>query len=220
MKRLSMIILWLLAVLAVGALTAVSASAALPELLGAKAFPQKWTGSGGEGTSETLKGESIKCASATGDGEQLTHTLGDYHIHYKGCSALNGAVKCNSTGDETGVILDLGEYHFVSDPKAPNVAILFLLGLSFECTALAKFTIEGHVLCLFLKPLELNATHELHCKTVSAGMPEDKKWTNDSGVEETAVLLASKNGGAFEEAAEIRLGTIVFPEPVAFHEPF
>jgi hypothetical protein len=219
MKRFRLLGLVLLAVFALGATMAASASAALPELLGNKAFPKSWTGkSVGTATLETLAGGKIECNAATADGEQLTDTLGDYHLHFTLCK-LVGVGPCNTEGDSEGVILTLGEYHYVDDflgtPATLGVAILFLVNTHILCDPVL-ILVTGHVLCLILKPLESNVTHEFHCKAVSAGMPEDKHWWNDAGVEETAVLLSNVNEGAFEESAEIALGTVTFTEKVAF----
>lgn len=220
MKRFSLLALTLLTACAFSASIAIPASAALPELL-PTSNGTRWVGSGGAATLETLKSESVASKEVSLDGEQLTDTLGVYHIHFKGTGVASLNVKCNTAGDETGVVLVLGEYHFVSDVAAPSVAILLLVNeFSFECTALAKFKVKGHILCLALSPLTLSMTHEFHCKAVSSGMPESNKWTNDSGGTETAVLLVSKNGGAFEEGALVWLFIMVFAEAVAFESPF
>jgi hypothetical protein len=221
MKRFRLLGLALLAVFALGALMAASASAALPELLGNQAFPKSWTGKS-VGTTEllTVGGAAvISCNAATADGEQLTDTLGDYHLHFTECK-LVGAGPCSSEGDNSGVILTLGEYHYVDDflgtPATLGVAILFLVDTHFICTPPGVLIlVKGHVLCLILKPLESNVTHEFHCKETS-GKSEDKHWWNDAGVEETALLLSNANEGPFEESAELALGTVTFTEKVAF----
>ena len=122
--------------------------------------------------------------------------------------------------DAAEVILLLGEYHYVDDflgtPETLGVAILYLIKDHWNCTGFALMLFEGHVLCLILKPLELNVTHEFHCKQVSNGMPEHKHWWNDSGVEQTAVLLSNFNEGSFEESALVGLGTVTYGQPVAF----
>lgn len=220
MKRFSLLGSTLFTMLMLSALATTSASAALPELLGTKAFPQKWTGTGGELTIETLKGERITCKEGTLEGEQTTDTLSVYHRHYLGCQS--SGFKCNTEGDPEGVILLLGEFHFVSDflsAEHPGVAVLWLFEDHVKCS-IVLWLFRGHLLCLVLTPLTSAVTHEFHCKTVSTGMPEDKHWWNDSGTEETAVFLVNKNEGTFEESASIGLGVITFPEPVAFHAPF
>jgi hypothetical protein len=218
MKRFRLLGLALLAVFALGALIATSASAALPELLPV-VKGTIWTGkSVGEPVLETLSELTIKCKAATMDGEQLTDTLGHYHIHFAECQAATG--KCNNVGDLPGVILALGEYHFVDDSLGIplGVAILFLVEVHFSCGPLVLILVKGHVLCLILNPLETNVIHEFHCiRTVTEkGMPLDKHWWNDAGVEQTAVLLANLNEGTFEESTEIALGTVTFLEHVAF----
>jgi hypothetical protein len=218
MKRFRLLGLVLLVVFSLGAVTAASTSAALPELLGATAFPKKWTGiSLGEPMLQSLSGLQVECKADTADGEQLTDTLGAYHIHFTGCKMPTGS--CNSPGDNVGVILALGEYHYVDDflgtEATLGVAILLLIEVHFACP-LALILVTGHALCLVLKPLESNATHEFHCKHVSTGMPEEKHWWNDSGIEQIALLLMNLNEGAFEESAETALGTVKFLENVTF----
>lgn len=221
MKRLSLIGLMLLAVFAVSGVTAVAASASLPELEGEKAFPEKWTGkSVGEPLLETLKGEAVNCKEATAEGEQSTSTLGSYHVRFVSCKSTG--VSCNSEGSEAGVILELGEYHYVDDflgnPK--GVAILYLVNTKFKCTALVSVEVKGHELCLILEPLVLSTMHEIHCRAGSKGMEEPKEWFNDSEGKESAVLLEEKNGGAFEEAALTVLFVHTFPFRVGFRAPF
>jgi hypothetical protein len=198
-----------------------SAIGALPELLPVKAGGSTFTAknTAPNPTWETLSKETVLCTAATADGVQETDTLGTYHIHFTGCGT--SGFKCNTSGDSAGVILTLGGFHYVDDFLSPNVselgvAILFLPEeVAIECTALVKIKIKGSFLCLILEPLSSKVTHEFHC-TQSSGMQSETHWWNDSGVQQTSVLLISKNGSAFEEVGLQILGAVTFAEAVAF----
>jgi hypothetical protein len=222
MKRFRLLGLALLAVFSLGALIAASASAELPLLLGAKAFPQTWTGAndGAEKqTLETLKGEKIECNTTKASGTQETDTLGKYNLTFLECKTITG--KCETDGQPEGTIVTEGEYHYVDDflgtAATLGVAVLFLASAHFLCP-LALILVTGNVLCLILEPLVSMVTHLIHCTTLAAlkGMPLDNDWWNDVGVLQTAKLESNKNEGAFEEASELALGTVTFGEAVAF----
>ena len=44
-----------------------------------------------------------------------TPRLGLFHLHFKGCIVPETAKKCETAGDEAGVILVLGSWHLVYD---------------------------------------------------------------------------------------------------------
>jgi hypothetical protein len=222
MKRFRLLGLTLLAAFALTAALAASASAALPELLPVKAGGSTFSGvnTAANPTLETLKKETIVCKKgAKADGVQENDTTGTYHIHFEECESAG--FKCSTAGDATGIILNLGKYHYVDDHLSENVnelgvAILFLPEeATIECTALVKIKVKGSVLCLILEPLSSKVTHEFHC-TQTSGMQSETTWWNDAGTAQTAVLLSSKNGAAFEEAGEQALGSVTFGEAVAF----
>jgi hypothetical protein len=222
MKRFRLLGLTLMAAFALSALTAVSASAALPEALGAKPFPQNWTG-GNTGTEtptlETSKGERISCNKVDASGTQETDTLGKATLTILGCKTLTG--NCETDGQAEGTIVSEGTYHFVDDflgtAATLGVAVLTLVSTHFLCPFVLAL-VTGQLLCLVLEPLSSKVTHEGHCiiETGTKGKPLDKHWWNDSGTEQTAVLLVNKNEGAFEEAALLELASATGGEPGAF----
>jgi hypothetical protein len=222
MKRFRLLGLALLAVFSLGALIVASASAELPLLLPVKVGGSPWTGvnDGAEKVIlETLKGEKVPCNKVKMSGTQETDTLGKYKLTFEECETVTG--KCNSDGDAAGIILTEGEYHYVDDflgtAATLGVAVLLLVSAHYLCP-LVLILATGTLLCLILEPLVSMVTHLVHCinEAGTKGMPLDKHWWNDSGEEQTAVLLENKNEGAFEEASLLMLWSITFGEPVAF----
>lgn len=212
MKRFKLLGLALVAVFALAA--AFSASAfALPELLGQGAnATYEGKNTAANPTLETTKSEKIVCKEATANGVQETNSLASFHISFKGCES--SGFKCNSSGDETGVILVLGSAHYV-DSTPGNVAILFLFEeLTIKCTALVTLKVKGDIVCPVLEALTSAATHEFHC-TESAGKPSTTSWLNDENETQTAKVETSKNGGAFIESAEQALASVTFGTAVA-----
>jgi hypothetical protein len=220
MKRFKLLGLALAAVCLLAAAFSASAFAGLPELLGQSAgatYSGKNTGTENP-TLETVKKETITCTAASAEGIQETDTLGTFHIHFTGCNS--SGFKCNTSGDEAGIILSLGTFHYVYDKLGTGselgVAILFLPEEQvIKCTALVTLNVKGTILCLVLEPLTSAATHEFHC-TQTGGKPSSTQWWNDEGVSQTALALTSKNKGEFIESAELALASVTFSEPVAF----
>lgn len=228
MRRLKLLGLALAAVCALFVMVAASASAVpLPEFLPAAA--QNWTSETDEANPsfETLAGLKVKCEKATAEGTlEANKPLGLFHINFgNDCLGELSATKalCTGLGDSTmpGHILALGTWHAVVDVNTPELgtAILFLLEtVHFSCSALILVEVKGSVLCLVLKPLELNKEHLIHCKQTS-GMPEETEYFTGSGeTKAKAELLSSTNHGPFEIAGELALAKILFPTAVEIHD--
>jgi hypothetical protein len=206
-------------VLALAAALSASAFAALPELLG-QTNPATFTGNttAENPTLETTKSETIACKGATEEAVQETNMLGSFHFHFTGCKS--SGFNCNTSGDESGVILSLGTFHYVYDTlgegEALHVAILFLPEeQTIKCTALVTLKVKGSILCLVLEPFRFMTTHEFHCAQ-SNGKPSETKWWNDEGAEQNALVSTSKNGGAFIESGEQALASFTFSRGVSF----
>jgi hypothetical protein len=221
MKHVKFFSAVLMGILALTVVSATPAAGALPQLLPTKVGGSSFTGKNTAANPgwETLKKEALSCASFTADGVQETDTSGTYHLHLTGCKGF-GFANCNTEGDASGVVLVLGEYNYVDDHLSENaselgVALLLSWNTTIKCTALATLKFEGRLLCLVLEPLSSKVTHEFHC-TETSGMQSATHWWNDSGVEQTSVILMSKNGSAFEEAGITALGAVTFQEAVAF----
>lgn len=103
-------------IMVISALVAVSASAALPELLPeptAKA-PVSFTGISKAGTVPTLKteGKAVECTKAKGSGSATSPKLGTFTIVFEGCKETTASTKCTGLSDKTeGNITTEGEFH-------------------------------------------------------------------------------------------------------------
>lgn len=189
-----------------------STAIALPVILPLTSEPRAMTGkSEGSVSLETTKAEKIVCSAVTGEGVQETASSGSFHNHFTGCESAG--LKCNTTGDEAGVILILGELHLVYDSLSPlSVAVLLSPGeVVLKCTALVTLKMKGNELCHGLEPTVHAFTHWDHC-VQSKGKSTDEHYWNDAGAEQTASLLLSKNGAAFVECAELALSSATSSE--------
>lgn len=221
MKRFTLLGLALMAVLSLGASLAASSSFALPELLpiaGNSTFTGRNVGTA-KVVLETVGKSTVECASATSTGAQETDTLGTFHISFKTC-ASTGFIRatCTSRGDASGEILTLGSFHYVYDTLGgtEKVAILFLpKPTEFECS-IVKVKVTGTLVCLILKPLESNVTHQFHC-VQKEGKQTGTRWWNDAGTAQTAQLLTeTNNSGRPEESGELALAEVTFARAVSF----
>lgn len=116
MRRVKMLGLAVVAVLALGAAVTAAASAEvsfLPE--GTAAEPVKGSGTAGPGTMQTLSGQSIQCAALKGTGEVTSKQSGHAVLELEGCRAVIGGVevKCAdlSHEDSSGIVKIEGEFH-------------------------------------------------------------------------------------------------------------
>jgi hypothetical protein len=222
MRQLKLIGLACLALFALTAAMASSASALiLPEILPLLNEERKFTGEN-DGTTPILEakgGNKVECpGGATASGtEEAKKPLGLFHITFKGCKS--SGFKCNTIGDEPGIILSLGTWHLVFDQEKPELltATLFLPeATKFECTGFAKIEVKGSLLCLDL-PLLADKKHFLfHC-TQTKGVADEKLYLNAGDVvgdNGKVQLLCNKNGLAFEECGEFALGLVLYEKEV------
>jgi len=223
MRYLRLIVVALVAACAVGA-TIADSGFALPTLL--PETTKNWTGTTPfKNELWKLDGENkVTCNETTAEGTtEASKPLGMFHINFKRCE-LQGLQKCTGTGDEVGLILELGSWHLVYDTLGVNlaaagVAVLLLVGaLKFKCAGVAEFEIKagGMVLCLIANPTTLTKTFEYNCtKASNERRPGETKYYNAAGtLVSTSPLLANENGGAFGEIAQLGLGFMTFGEDV------
>jgi hypothetical protein len=138
MKRICIGGLALLAIAALNGLAILSASAAentkiLPE--GTPASPLTATGTSGEAKFETSSGIELKCKAGAGSAEATSANAGFYHGEAKGCTSLLGST-CTGLGDDSGIILLLGTFHFWLYKKGTVLSaagIDLLNPVHFEC---------------------------------------------------------------------------------------
>jgi hypothetical protein len=171
----------------------------------------KMKGSAGATKLETLGKSTVSCKTASSEGEvKPKEAKGTFKITFKECES-EGFIKakCTTSGQETGTILSSGNFTIVHDATSGGTtyAVLFEVtgDTEFSCSFVAV-KVLGSVLCLILEPTSSKATHEFHCKNNgTVGDPEETKyWIN--GVEHTASLKTSTNGGAEESSSENGLG--------------
>ena len=225
----------LISLLVLGAVLSTGAWAAqLPELLGQEigaSFSGKSIVTTTKLQLELHSGTVIECKEATFTGIQESDTLGAVHISFTGCS--DGVFTCKTKSDTAGEILSLGKMHYVDDFLSAEisqlgVAVLLLMNpaTEIECGAgLVKIQVSGKLLCLVLEPLASKESHIFHCihrlngKSENEGKGEQAEtvyWGDGAGEELKAVLLASINGSAAEEASVLALAEFTFSIAVAF----
>jgi len=224
MRRLSMIGLALMAVLALGAFASTTAFA-LPELLPHGTWTGNDDGGAAKPTLEILGGGilPIECAAATGEGADETDTLGLFHIMFTGCHLKTTATRCESAGDTAETILALGTYHYVDDflgtAATLGVAILFLPDhLHLTCLTAVNtliLVLGPGPLCLILEPLSLKLSHLFHCEQ-QAGTQKERTYWDDAGKEVKAALKCTVSEGAEVECGELALGEVTYTVAQAF----
>jgi hypothetical protein len=100
MRRMRVVGLCLVAILAVGAATAASASA-LPEFTGP--FPKAFTSTSKASLLETVSGKKTKCAADTNTGKITGPQSGEIQITFTGCKL--GSAACNTPAAAPGTII-------------------------------------------------------------------------------------------------------------------
>jgi hypothetical protein len=212
----------LVALVALGSVMAVSASA-LPTLL-----PNTITTFTGKSSGKTKlerQGSlaAVECNSAKGEGTvEANGHLGLYHITFEKCTAGGG--ECTGLGDTTGNILSLGSYHLVFDTlkttlAEAGVAILFLVdNVHFVCKTiigeiLNTVFLGGMVLCLVVNPTALTKRFEFSCKEGAADHPLESKYYNEAGtLVSISPLESSENEGTEAEGAQVGNATTEYTE--------
>jgi len=221
MQRFKLLGLALVAVFASAAALSTSAFSALPVNLPAEGIERTWTGAN-DGSGATAEPEllatglsPVKCKESPATGtEEAGKPLGLFHIEFKGCTAEKGIAKCTGLGDASGVILVLGSWHLVFDKLGTGeellTAVLFLPEhIHFTC-AIVLVLVLGALVCLHLKPTELNKTHLFHCVEEVNGEQEDKTYDDENGNPVTAILLCSISEAAEKPCAELALGSVTY----------
>lgn len=191
------------------ALSATFAASALAGELPAFSVQTGFKGTSGKATFETKSEVKVTCASSSIEATAVTKEGGTYHLTEKECSSSGGLVKCTTKGDTTGTVLIEGNWGFATKSSTEAFLLLSTNGSTFECS-LSKEELKGTLLSK-ITPLNTETTKfELSTKE-SKGTQEFVEYTNEFGEKETAKLLTSINGGAFEalgaEAVENKVTT-------------
>ncbi len=161
MKRIRIVGLCLMAVFALSAVAASSASAG--ELLfratnttgGATIVGGLFLSHGGLSVLQSTGGSTIHCKDVENHGMFLSTTLGDVLIRFLGCTTevFGGTVNCTSTGAGTGEIhmplattlFHLGLAHLGTNTSIPAIDILLDNEIKFKCS-IATVTVKGQVI--------------------------------------------------------------------------
>jgi hypothetical protein len=204
----SRVLVVLLAVFAMSAVAAASASAALPELVnkeGKALVKNKLTteiekGEGAVTFKETTANQfSVECGTAAVTGKFTGLKAGETTYTLTNCKGLGG--KCTEAGKATGEMVFPFSLSLVYTSKASKeLALLFTLheGVSFACEGV-KFTILGS----FLVPIpgydtnKLFATREylrLEAKESGRGIQQVTKYENEKGEKVETYLEISQAG--------------------------
>jgi hypothetical protein len=216
MRRIKIVGLAFLAVLALGVIAVEAASAAstvLPE------FSNQVAGSATSGASSlNLEGTTTSCTGGTVAMSPTSTKLGTFKVLFGGC--LAGGESCHSLGQALGslTIEVTGEYHLVSRASDRTFyEIWFLLAptdgtgaLHLECEAAAVglILIWGKVLGqISATPASSERTFAINLKTEGGGKTikqELSTYGNNSGTEITVEGLKGKLGTGKEREAGLR----------------
>jgi hypothetical protein len=221
MKRISIVGLCLMAVFALSAFAASSASADLKAqlkgggsvvgttFLSSVTLPRLFTHSNSE----------IHCKHATNHGKFLTATLGDILIRFLGCTT--SGLKCNTPGAGTeeihlplSTLFHLGLAHLTSTVgRIPAIVLLLGNVIEIKCTALATINVRGNV----IGALQRNgAAVPLNTAFEDVNLNFQQTTPTSNGLQHLRLILmpgttglttydleSNTNGGAFELAAEV-----------------
>jgi len=207
MKRIRIVGLCLMAVFALSAAAASSASA-LPEILfrftntkSPIANGGTFTSKGGVSTLETLSGSTVKCTGVKDNGSFLSAHLGLALILFEGCTTkIFGTNNCTSAGQSTGhihllnLVFHLGLAHFGGSTTIPAIIILLPSGgITFSCE-IANVTVTGSVIG------RLQKTNGEEPKINEAAKEINLVYKQTSGMQELTEILMSLNGGRLTTA--------------------
>jgi hypothetical protein len=209
-----------LAVSAMWAVAAASASAAAPEFAPESGtFPINFTSTSGASTLETTGGETVTCESSTGEGSITGEKASKVKFHFKGCTStfFGLPVSCKSSGAEAKEIVTKelsGELGISSADKTKVVNDLKGEGegqvvAEFECGEKNTVKVTGSVIA------ELPATETFVHETEmvlkqSKGINEFTSFFNAEWNIIEAVLKSAKNGGTAVQSGEARTDKLTF----------
>jgi hypothetical protein len=196
MRQLKVLSATLMALLTLGAVSLVSAAAASP-------LPELSVESGFKGESRSTKFETVAkkgvvCKSSTTEGKATTKKSGTFKIVEKECTDKELGTICTGLGDKSGEISISGEWNLV--PGGASMLLLSPNQFHFTC-ALILVLIKGTTLGL-VSPVDEKTTAYTDTVAEAEGHQDFNVYENDAGTPVETGLLASINGGAFEEAAE------------------
>jgi hypothetical protein len=148
---------------------------------------------------------TIECKSDTDEGLFISANLGDIHIDFKECTALGG--RCNSEGDSEGVILVLGEIHYILMLKTEKLIsgfVILPIELHITCKIITNqlISIRGCVAGEQTTEEKLVERFTVIYNAVGPAQEILKILMEFALKEVECKLEASMNGGAFEAMGE------------------
>jgi hypothetical protein len=197
MKRGRLLGVVFIAMLALAAMTATTALAAatLPSLLpeGTIASPITWASN---------SGKSALGFPGLGEVSAESLKLGKFHVHFSGIkNALLGT--CTGTGEEAGVVLVLGTYHFRWYTLSPPhlTGLIFLIEqVQFACGS-TQLTVAGCVGGLISPEAERTSLLEAALATANGDNTVITVLDEENTAQEACQLLAKIAAGVTELAA-------------------
>lgn len=212
MKRMRVMGVCLVAVLAVGAATATVASA-LPEFTGP--FPKTFTSTSKASLFETVGGTKTKCTADTNTGAITGPQSGEIQIMFTGCKL--GKTPCNTPGAAPGTIVtNMLSMTIGYINKAKKVVGADLVEptsgfLAYGCGPLIFVRVQGSVIGR-ITPINKLVTPSEVFKLKFAQALGAQKYPN---LEASPVdILESSFGGPFEVTGLASTDAILFGEPV------
>jgi hypothetical protein len=218
-----------LALIAVFALGAATASVASAESAGIMMLPDSNEGAAGMTFSfasttgerwvwETVGGKKIECTGVTGSGTASSDPLGSVAFKVVGCEEPALKVKCQS-GATTGEIAFTAEYHYRYLLPSPNsgVQMAILLptaGIVFKCS-IVEVKVKG---CVSSMDLEKGkGTGVLGDELVKSffvnflqekGIQKPTSIDNEAATEMVSCVLMTTMSGKTEESGQLGSGTV------------
>jgi hypothetical protein len=214
MKRTRRVCSCCMAVLALGAGVAASASAAPPEFT--PPFPNPFTSKSGVTTLETVKKATIMCAADKGVGEVTGPKTGSLTITFSGCQFVTLGVMCNTVGVPPGEIVTaslLMTLGYINGPKKEvGIDLSTALGgpvMEFTCAGL-RVIVDGSVIGKItpVNKLVKPPSHFALRFTQVAGKQKPTKF--EAGPPD---FLSTSFGGPFAESG------LSSPEELSFASP-
>jgi hypothetical protein len=216
MSRLNRLVVTILGVIA---LTTASAGTALATPITFLPGAGSFTGTSGLSFLLTVGGTQLTCKKDKLTGKFDSKTLALTKIDFEECES-NG-LKCNTTGDATGVILteELDAKPVWITKTGELAGLLFKPAIAggnfatFECTALVHITVKGELLCNVSPANTDTKTYIIKCEESAPGSGKSKytEYSEELPVIKKVVapLLCEINkSGKFEECAVVDEETV------------
>lgn len=204
------------AVIALSAVAAASASAAAPEFVPETGtFPIAFTSTSGAGTLETTSGETVTCTSDTNTGKITGAKSSKVTVHFKGCKTtfFGFPIACKTSGAGTEEIvtkeltgelgLNTAKTKVLNDLRGEGTGEV---SAEFECAG-NTVKVTGSVIGEFPETEKFLHESQLVLKQ-SKGVQEFTEFINSEGKTVKNTLSSSKNGGTAVQSGETTSDTI------------